>query len=35
MDAADRILVIENGSIVHEDKRDDVDEKTLIGYLSV
>ncbi len=35
MDAADRILVIENGSIVHEDNRDDVDEKTLIGYLSV
>jgi len=35
MDAADRIMVIENGSIVHEDKRDDVDEKTLIGYLSV
>ena len=35
MDAADRIMVIENGSIVHEDKRGDVDEKTLIGYLSV
>jgi urea transport system ATP-binding protein len=35
MDAADRIMVIENGSIVHEDNRDDVDEETLIGYLSV
>ena len=35
MDAAERIMVIENGRIVHEDNRDDVDEKTLIGYLSV
>jgi len=35
MDAADRIMVIENGRIVHEDDRDNVDEKTLIGYLSV
>ena len=35
MDAADRIMVIENGSIVHEDNRADMDEKTLIGYLSV
>lgn len=35
LDAADRIMVIENGSIVHEDNRDDVDEETLIGYLSV
>jgi urea transport system ATP-binding protein len=35
MDAADRIMVIENGRIVHEDNRDDVDEETLIGYLSV
>lgn len=35
MDAADRIMVIENGRIVHEDDRDDVDEETVIGYLSV
>lgn len=35
MDAADRIMVIENGNIVHEDNRSDVDEKTIIGYLSV
>lgn len=35
MDAADRIMVIENGQIVHEDDRDDVDEETVIGYLSV
>ena len=35
MDAADRIMVIENGRIVHEDNREDVDAKTLAGYLSV
>ena len=35
MDAAERIMVIENGRIVHEDNRDDVHEETLIGYLSV
>lgn len=35
MDVADRILVIENGEIVHEDRRDDISEETLIGYLSV
>ena len=35
MDAADRIMVIENGSIVHEDMRADVDQETIAGYLSV
>ena len=35
MDASDRILVIENGQIVHEDDRENVDEETVIGYLSV
>jgi len=35
MDAADRIMVIENGNIVHEDMREDVNEETIIGYLSV
>ena len=35
MDVADRILVLEKGSIVHEDQRADVDEKTIAGYLSV
>ena len=35
MDAADRIMVIENGSIVHEDMREDVDQETIAGYLSV
>lgn len=35
MDAADRIIVIENGSIVHENNRTDVDEETLVRYLSV
>lgn len=35
MDASDRIMVIENGRIVHEDNRDDVDEGTIVKYLSV
>jgi len=35
MDVADRILVIENGEIVHENQRDDISEEILIGYLSV
>jgi len=34
MDATDRILVIENGRIVLEDNRSDVDEKTFGGYLN-
>ncbi|MBL4767679.1 MAG: urea ABC transporter ATP-binding subunit UrtE [Rhodobacteraceae bacterium] len=35
MDVADRIMVIENGRIVHEDNREDVDQNTIAGYLSV
>ena len=35
MDASDRIMVIENGRIVHEDNRDDVNEDTIVKYLSV
>lgn len=35
MDVADRILVIENGRFVHEDNREDVDQETIAGYLSV
>jgi len=35
MDASDRIMVIENGRIVHEDNRDGVDEGTIVKYLSV
>ena len=35
LDVADRVIVVENGRVVHEDKRDDVDEKKIAGYLSV
>jgi urea transport system ATP-binding protein len=35
LDIADRILVLENGEIVHEDARADVDEAKVAGYLSV
>ncbi|TGD99453.1 urea ABC transporter ATP-binding subunit UrtE [Methylobacterium nonmethylotrophicum] len=35
LDIADRVLVIENGSIVHEDARADVDEAKVARYLSV
>ena len=35
MDASDRIMVIENGRIVHEDNRNDVNEDTIVKYLSV
>jgi urea transport system ATP-binding protein len=35
MDASDRIMVIENGKIVHEDNRNDVNEDTIVKYLSV
>ncbi|MGQ9369378.1 urea ABC transporter ATP-binding subunit UrtE [Azospirillum sp. ST 5-10] len=35
LDVADRILVIENGRIVHADRRDQVDEATVAGYLAV
>ncbi|WP_298951941.1 urea ABC transporter ATP-binding subunit UrtE [uncultured Methylobacterium sp.] len=35
LDIADRVLVIENGAIVHEDARADVDEATVARYLSV
>jgi urea transport system ATP-binding protein len=35
MDASDRIMVIENGRIVHEDNRNDVNKDTIVKYLSV
>ncbi len=35
LDIADRILVLENGDIVHEDKRANVDETTIAKFLSV
>jgi urea transport system ATP-binding protein len=35
LDIADRVLVIENGEIVRDDARADVDEKKVASYLSV
>lgn len=35
MDIADRVLVIENGNIVHEAQRDQIDEKQVAAYLAV
>ncbi|MCF4166401.1 urea ABC transporter ATP-binding subunit UrtE [Zavarzinia compransoris] len=35
LDVADRILVIENGRIVHENTRDEVDEATISRFLAV
>jgi urea transport system ATP-binding protein len=35
LDVADRILVMENGRIVRSDKRDEVDEAAVVGYLAV
>ncbi len=35
LDVADRILVMENGRIVHSDRRDRVDEAAIAGYLAV
>lgn len=35
LDVSDRILMIENGEIVHEKLREDVSQDTLIRYLSV
>ncbi len=35
LDVADRVLVIENGTFVHEDARADVDEQKVASYLSV
>jgi urea transport system ATP-binding protein len=35
LDIADRILVLENGEIVHEDERANVDEATIARFLSV
>ena len=35
LDIADRILVLENGEIVHEDARADLDEEKVAGFLSV
>jgi urea transport system ATP-binding protein len=35
LDVADRVLVVENGEIVHDEKRADVDEAKVSKYLSV
>ena len=35
LDIADRVLVIENGEIVHEDARADIDEAKVASFLSV
>ena len=35
MDSADRIMVIENGKIVHENERNKLDQETIVKYLSV
>ena len=35
MDAADRILVIEKGAIVHEENRAEADQEKIAGYLAV
>jgi urea transport system ATP-binding protein len=35
MDVADRVLVIENGAIVHESLRADIDEAQVARFLSV
>lgn len=35
LDVADRVIVVENGRIVHEDTRDEIDEKKIASYLSV
>jgi urea transport system ATP-binding protein len=35
LDIADRVLVIENGEIVHEDVRANIDEAKVAGFLSV
>ena len=35
LDVADRVLVIENGRFVHEDRREAVDEARIAGYLAV
>ena len=35
MEIADRIIVIERGKFIHEDKRGEVDAEKIKGYLSV
>ncbi len=35
LDVADRILVMENGRIVHQDQRNNVDEAAIARYLAV
>lgn len=35
LDVADRVLVMENGRIVHSDKRDTIDEAAVARYLAV
>jgi urea transport system ATP-binding protein len=35
LDVADRLLVLENGNIVHEDLREQVDEDKIASYLTV
>jgi urea transport system ATP-binding protein len=35
LDIADRVLVIENGEIVHESNREDIDAEKVSAFLSV
>jgi urea transport system ATP-binding protein len=35
MAVADRIIVIDKGKFIHEDRREDVDAEKIKGYLSV
>lgn len=35
LDVADRVLVLENGEIVHEASRDEIDEEKIASFLSV
>ena len=35
LDIADRVFVIENGRLVHEDNRADIDEAKIAGFLAV
>jgi urea transport system ATP-binding protein len=35
MAVADRIIVIDGGNFIHEDRREDVDTEQIRGYLSV
>ena len=35
LDIADRVIVLEGGTVVHEDNRADVDQETVARYLAV